>query len=65
MLAPNNSYGAFSSTTNPPPLVASETVTTEAISVSGNFVCEQTSNIYYASNTAAAFVAVRGYEDNL
>lgn len=62
--APNSSYGAFNSTSNPPPLVIG-TSSANAINVSGTFVCEQKTFFYYASNSSNTFLAVQGYEDNL
>jgi len=59
MVAPNNSYGAGNSTTNPPPISANGNV-----SSSGWFNLEST-NIYYASDTASRGAFILGWEDNL
>ncbi|RWD69592.1 hypothetical protein [Mesorhizobium sp.] len=66
--APNNSYGAATSSTNPPPLQAAIKNGGEAIGIysttQGEFFLEST-NIYYASAAAASALAVLGWEDNL
>lgn len=62
--APNNSYGAYNSTSNPPPLVIA-TSSANAINVLGTFVAEQTSSFFYSSNSADTFLAIQGYQDNL
>lgn len=64
MVAPNNSYGAYSSTTNPPPLMnrtganGGYPITTPA-----DFLIEST-NIYYAAVTTGV-LACLGWEDNI
>ena len=62
MVAPNNSYGAQSSTTNAPPVSIGNTA---GIGVSSpfSFLLEST-NIYWASN-GNGFVYVQGWEDNI
>lgn len=59
MVAPNNAYGAYNSTTNPPPLVSSGT---ELCVLMGQLTLEST-NIYYAGNNAANGLAVDGWSD--
>jgi len=67
MAAPNNNYGAAGSTTNPPPLSLAGTQSAGIYSnnIMGTFVCEQTSNFYYASTAATSGLYVVNYEDNI
>lgn len=65
MAAPNNSYGAYSSNSNPPPLVAGAIYTT-----TGNFFTNQSArfvlesaNVYYASNVSTAALFAKGWVD--
>lgn len=62
MCAPNNSYGAYNSSTNPPP--CSDTRGSNASAVPFEFALESTS-IYYAANAAGNFMAVLGWTENL
>jgi hypothetical protein len=64
--APNNNFGATNAVTNPPPLHLSALggSTGGGGSVAGDFVLEST-NVYYASNSASAVLMVLGWEDNL
>lgn len=63
--APNNNYGAYTSTTNPPPLaVGNATSATLYISSIADLVPES-SNFYYASNATGAALFGLGWEDNL
>ena len=63
MGAPNNQYGAISSTTNPPPvLVFNSTGGTYITSIPGTFVLEST-NVYYASNASGNIWQVIGWTD--
>ncbi len=66
MAAPNNSYGAFSSTTNPPPAVVNiDAASANAIStINFNFVLEST-NIYYASNKTNGYMFCSGWIDTV
>lgn len=57
MLAPNNAYGAFNSTTNPPINAGNNTSVVASLNI-------ETMNIYYASS-GAGLVACLGWEDNL
>jgi len=59
MIAPNNVYGAYSSTTNPPPV----SVYTANNAQQFTFMLEST-NIYYASG-GATVISCMGWEDNL
>jgi len=63
MLAPNNTYGAATSTTNPPPVcyIASST---GGINLPFDFLLE-TAAIYIASAPAATYVFALGWKDNL
>jgi len=63
MAAPNAAYGAYESTTNPPPLVNAIGTSGGASVIEGALVIEGAS-IYVASNSTIAF-AVRGWEDNI
>ena len=63
MIAPNNSYGAFNSTTNPPPLNAISPTGTVA-NTYGPLLLES-SNIFWASTGAANLLICHGWEDNL
>ena len=59
MVAPNNAYGAYNSTSNPPPLVLDGTFTgavMEEITLEGT-------SIYYAANSASAGAVVDGWTD--
>lgn len=60
--APNNTYGSFSSSTNPAPM--SVNVTTGGGSMNGSFVVES-ANFYYASANANAHLICLGFELNL
>lgn len=70
MVAPNNSYGAFTSTTNPPPLVnaiESGNSGTNVLccgSIPGEFALEST-NIYYAATSAAYVLTALGWKDSV
>ena len=62
MVAPNNSYGAYTSTTNPPPVMAN---VQNGYGMNNQFNFElESSNIYWAANVAST-LAVNGWEDNL
>jgi hypothetical protein len=66
-LAPNNTYGAWNSTTNPFPLGANNSgITGSNINTKGqfSFVLEST-NIYYASNDGGSGVFPNGWDDSL
>lgn len=67
MLAPNNAYGASTSTTNPPMMKTGGTqaapATTGAI-IAGDMVLES-ANIFWASDDANARVLCRGWLDGL
>lgn len=66
MLAPSNTYGAYTSTTNRPPVVNSTQAGDDNITWATpfNFVIE-TTNIYYAANDATGAVAITGWELNI
>lgn len=59
MCAPNNSYGAYTSTSNPPPIVGAGN---DQLSMMGEFHIES-SNIYYASNNASNGLSIMGWTD--
>lgn len=60
MAAPNTSYGAYNSTTNPPPLV---TDPSSFAALQGSLILES-SAIFWAANTTSQLF-VNGWEDNL
>ncbi len=60
MAAPNNSYGANSSTSNPPPLVAMNFPNL----TSAEFILEST-NVYYAGQGSTSIVQCMGWKDNI
>lgn len=62
MVAPNNVYGVFNSTTNGPPLVASGGA--QVSNITGDVVLEST-NLYWASNSANCLLRAFGWIDNL
>lgn len=65
IMAPNASYGAFNSSSNPPPAVLSQAAT---INITINQVWDftlESANVYYASNTTGSFSNIEGWEDNL
>jgi len=64
MAAPNNSYGAWTSTTNTPPLVIPSPGSTTTSAVSAQFLLES-SNIYWASQGASNSIFCAGWSDNL
>lgn len=61
MVAPNNAYGAMTSTTNIVPIATGDAYG-NALNDLFIFVLEST-NIYWASNAASAYVACQGWED--
>lgn len=61
MAAPNNSYGARTSLTNPPPIVVS---VTGNMVLNGSFMLEST-NVYFASEGANAALLCSGWDDNI
>jgi hypothetical protein len=68
MVAPNVSYGSYSSTTNPPPFMFYNNVSSTYGSVPANLVFTmllETANIYLASNVASNSVWCMGWEDNI
>jgi len=62
MVAPNNAYGGFSSTTNPAPLISSAGTSAAYLTLSYPMLLEST-NIFVASEGNNVFCA--GWEDNL
>ena len=64
MAAPNNAYGAYTSTSNPPPLVGRPYSGNYVVNITGLFILESR-NVYYASNCSTAGLACLGWEDNL
>jgi hypothetical protein len=65
ILAPNNSYGAYSSTSNPPFMVAGVNSATQiAIAMMGDMMLEST-NVYTALGSSGAYLHCLGWEDNL
>jgi hypothetical protein len=64
MVAPNNSYGAISSTSNPPAFGTRVVSGSLQLSHSFEMVLEST-NIYWASSDASCSLRCMGWEDNL
>jgi hypothetical protein len=63
MVAPNNDYGAYNSTTNPPPVVIGASSGVDARCVSFTLVLEE-ANIYWATpGTTGHFIAILGWAD--
>ena len=62
MAAPNNSYGAYSSATNPPPVAT--VAASGAVDVKQADFALESASIYYAGG-AGTYIAVFGWEDNL
>lgn len=60
LVAPNASYGAAGQSTNP--AIISSGIS--GLGIPGSMVLES-SNIYYASNVATAYLACSGWEDNI
>lgn len=60
MVAPNDKYGAYNSTTNPPPMVISNT----AIRIPFAFLIEDMT-IKYAADSSGMFIFATGWDDNL
>jgi len=63
MVAPNNSYGAFNSTTNPPPVSVSTSSGNNGGNVQLDFVVES-ANVYWASSATGGILQCVGWEDN-
>jgi hypothetical protein len=64
MAAPNNSYGAVQSATNPPPWAFFQLGAVFTEQIPFEFLLEST-NIYWANNAAANTLYCLGWEDNL
>lgn len=60
-VAPNSSYGAYNSSTNPPPFV----VTSVNTNLSGDIVLESSSIYVISSNYTSGVVAARGWVDSV
>lgn len=65
MVAPNNSYGAYTSTTNPPPIVITNdsAASPSGGSITSSFVLES-ANVFYASSGANGRLSALGWVDN-
>lgn len=65
MVAPNSSYGAYNSSTNPPPFSSSNYgIGNTNAPATGEIVLESTS-LYWASLSASGLLQCMGWEDNL
>ena len=64
--APNNSYGGYNSTSNPPPVVA-QTLAAGYITVPFDFEVEATlsTSLYWASSNTGNLIAAMGWEDSV
>lgn len=65
MAAPNNSYGAYNSAGNPPPLMYCNPVITLLPNASSRVMTLESSNIYFASTSSNALLQCGGWKDNL
>ena len=65
MVAPNNSYGAYSSTTNPPPISADIQANSVTVYTAPKWMTPESSNLYWASNNATNSVFTSGFRLNL
>jgi len=66
IIAPNNSYGAYVSTSNPPPISFGNASTTYGIQATMSASLElESSAIFWANSSANTIIAVKGWEDNL
>ncbi|MEY9332929.1 microcystin-dependent protein [Pseudomonas protegens] len=63
-VAPNSSYGAYNSSTNPPPVGVSASGSILPSSKQGTFILES-KNIYWASSSLSARLYVFSWEDSL
>jgi len=64
MVAPNNSFGAYNSSTNPPPCSGNWSANMSGTRIGFDFALES-SNIYWATINIAAQLYCFGWEDNL
>lgn len=64
MVAPNNGYGAYNSTTNPPPFGLSG-IGGLTLSAARATIVLESSNIYWAANGPAGFLMCGGWTDNI
>jgi len=65
MAAPNSSYGAAGSTSNPSPMmVDGDGVTSTYVAMKSSLILES-SNVYYAADNANSGLACVGWEDNI
>lgn len=66
MVAPNNSYGAYNSGTNPPPIVGYYAIGTLVglVTICGGLVLEST-DIYWASSGSVSELYCQGWIDNV
>lgn len=64
MAAPNQNYGAYNSTSNPPPLVAASTTSNITYNIPFDFLLESTS-VYYAASGTTPFLASLGWKDSV
>lgn len=62
--APNTSYGAFNSATNPPPFGVNTSASGGQANYAIDIVLEST-NIQWASSSASGFIFCAGWEDNI
>lgn len=63
IVAPNTAYGSITSLTATPILIAAGT--NSAYADSPSFIMLETSNVYWASNSASNYLNAVGWEDNL
>lgn len=67
MLAPNNSYGAYNSVTNPPPVATNSSTNGALINCAQYSLLLESSNLYAANNAGAGNYALtcQGWEDGI
>jgi hypothetical protein len=65
IVAPNNSYGAYNSTTNPPPISANIQAGVFGVYTASKWMTLESSNIYWASNSATNTLFTTGFQMNL
>jgi hypothetical protein len=63
--APSASYGAYSSTSNPPPMIGGvASVATSVTSVNYDMILESI-NVYFALGSVSSYLYLTGWEDNI
>jgi hypothetical protein len=63
--APSNAYGAYSSTTNPPPMIAGVASVATSVNCLAYDMILESINVFYALGSGSSQLFVLGWEDNL